>query len=274
MQPSTMPSIIISYNVYGLLHVHSVDDSDGTMEDKVRLQGPCVIAFVPGQGKLDENLEKLVLDLVQEGRPKGSIQVERLGNGEQRFAMYMIEVESWRYGTVDTFGSLYGGSLEERSEFDSTVCLEQAGKAKDLGTQAFKAKRYVAALRSYRCALNELFKVRVADRVEKETLKKELLIPLLLNCAQCSINLEEYPNALSYCDRVISIDSCNQKALYRRCLALIHTGDYSGAEECVQLVEQAPNQTSAPYLRKTLSRMLTSTITQEKAVAQAMFTKK
>ncbi|KAL1527926.1 hypothetical protein AB1Y20_009299 [Prymnesium parvum] len=104
---------------------------------------------------------------------------------------------------------------------------EQAAlKAEDLkvrGTADFKEGAWRAAACKYACGVDY---ARKAGRGAKE-----LLVPLLLNGAQCHLKLGEAAVAAKLCSEALEREPENVKALYRRAVARMQTSENSEARQ-------------------------------------------
>jgi hypothetical protein len=90
--------------------------------------------------------------------------------------------------------------------FTPEAAAARALDLKSRGTSEFKAQTYDAAASKYACG--------VEYAVEAGTLADPALLPsLLLNEAQCRLNLKEHANAAALCSRVLEREPSNVKAL-------------------------------------------------------------
>ncbi|XP_066384651.1 peptidyl-prolyl cis-trans isomerase FKBP62-like [Miscanthus floridulus] len=117
--------------------------------------------------------------------------------------------------------SFYGISLAEQEkeswEMSAHEKLEAAEKSKVAGNDLFKIGKFQRAANKYnkRGYVNE--DGHFEDEPEK--LIKTLRVSCWLNHAACCLKLKDFTQATSLCSKVLEIESCNVKALYRRAQA-------------------------------------------------------
>jgi hypothetical protein len=129
------------------------------------------------------------------------------------------------------------------SRFTPSEAARRAAALKETGTADFKAKTFDAAASKYSCG---------ADYASEAGPQAEptLLPALLLNEAQCRLNLAEPAAAAQLCTRVLDREPENVKALYRRALAALELHDYVEARR--DLVAAARLQPANRDVRKKL----------------------
>lgn len=109
----------------------------------------------------------------------------------------------------------FGPKKKESWELSDEEKIESANKLKDSGTGHFQAKQYANAIADYEEA---------SKLIESIPSMEALWISCKLNCALASINIVDYPSAVTYASDVLKKDSLNVKALYRRGIARNHLG--------------------------------------------------
>ena len=127
--------------------------------------------------------------------------------------------------------------------------IEAATKHKQLGNEALMKSEAVAALHEYTKAMTEIW--AAADTLKQyltttndamtsheaqrlSHLQKsidEIRIVLLCNQALASIKLGQFHQAIEFCNTVLSFQSTNAKALFRRGFARSRCGDFVEAED-------------------------------------------
>ena len=98
----------------------------------------------------------------------------------------------------------------------------RALRLKQRGTEDFKAKSYDGAASKYSCAAE--YAAEAGQLAEPA-----LLGSLLLNEAQCRLNLHQPQGAAALCSRVLEREPHNVKALYRRAVAALEQAEYVDA---------------------------------------------
>ena len=122
---------------------------------------------------------------------------------------------------------------KQRWEFSAAEKIEKAVALKAEATTFFKAGEWEAARSKYVAAVDWVD--REYDFVSEEDKKagKELHSACLLNVAQCSLKLSDWPAAAAGCTKVLGIEGLSEaarvKALFRRGSARIKLCDFDDA---------------------------------------------
>ncbi|KAI5109244.1 peptidyl-prolyl cis-trans isomerase FKBP5 isoform X1, partial [Silurus meridionalis] len=111
-------------------------------------------------------------------------------------------------------------------EMDLSEKLEQAVLVKQKGTQYFKAGRYYQAIIQYQRIVTWL-EMECGAVKEQQQATQALLLVAHLNLALCYLRLQEYSQTVESCNKVVELDSANEKALYRRGEARLLRNDFS-----------------------------------------------
>lgn len=113
-------------------------------------------------------------------------------------------------------------------EMDLKEKLERADLVKQKGTQYFKAGRYNHAVIQYQQIVNWL-EMECGTKEEQQQVIQSLMLVAHLNLALCYLRLHEYSQTVENCNKVMELDSDNEKALYRRGEARLLRNEYSMA---------------------------------------------
>ncbi|XP_062853958.1 peptidyl-prolyl cis-trans isomerase FKBP5 [Trichomycterus rosablanca] len=114
---------------------------------------------------------------------------------------------------------------KESWEMDLNEKLEQAVLVKQKGTQYFKAGRYYQAVIQYQRIVTWL-EMECGTEKEQQAIQALLLVAHL-NLALCYLRLREYAQVVENCNKVVELDSKNEKALYRRGEARLLRNEFS-----------------------------------------------
>ncbi|XP_057549752.1 70 kDa peptidyl-prolyl isomerase-like [Amaranthus tricolor] len=107
--------------------------------------------------------------------------------------------------------------------------IEACEKKKQEGNTLFKAGKFWLASKKYEKAVKYIeFNHAFSD--EENQVAKALLVSCNLNNAACKLKLEDYVEVASLCSKVLELDPCNVKALYRRSQAYLQTCNLDKAE--------------------------------------------
>ncbi|XP_066519466.1 peptidyl-prolyl cis-trans isomerase FKBP5 [Hoplias malabaricus] len=115
---------------------------------------------------------------------------------------------------------------KESWEMDLNEKLEKAVLVKQKGTQYFKAGRYYHAVIQYQRIVSWL-EMECGIGKEQQQDIQALLLVAHLNLALCYLRLREYSQTVENCNKVMELDSENEKALYRRGEARLLKNEFS-----------------------------------------------
>ncbi|XP_039125187.1 70 kDa peptidyl-prolyl isomerase-like isoform X1 [Dioscorea cayenensis subsp. rotundata] len=141
---------------------------------------------------------------------------------------------------------------KESWDLNTAEKIEAAGRKKDEGNALFKAGKYARASKRYEKAAKFIeYDSSFSDEEKKQA--KALKVTCNLNNAACKLKLKDYKQAEKLCTKVLEIDSCNVKALYRRAQAYIHLVDLDLAEvDIKKALEIDPNNRDVKLEYRTL----------------------
>ncbi|XP_066559159.1 peptidyl-prolyl cis-trans isomerase FKBP5 isoform X2 [Amia ocellicauda] len=126
---------------------------------------------------------------------------------------------------------------KEPWEMDLKEKLELSALVKQKGTHYFKAGKYQQAVIQYQKIVAWL-EMEYGLQKEQEKDVHALIQVAQLNLALCHLRLREYTHAVENCNKVIELDSGNEKALYRRGEARLLRNEFSLAMADFRLVLQ------------------------------------
>ncbi|XP_076870564.1 peptidyl-prolyl cis-trans isomerase FKBP5 isoform X2 [Brachyhypopomus gauderio] len=115
---------------------------------------------------------------------------------------------------------------KESWEMDLNDKLDQAVQVKQKGTHYFKSGRYYHAIIQYQRIVSWLEMECGVGREQQQAIQALLLVAHL-NLALCYLRLREYSQTVENCNKVMELDSENEKALYRRGEARLLQNEFS-----------------------------------------------
>ncbi|KAL8270977.1 hypothetical protein Esti_005098 [Eimeria stiedai] len=124
------------------------------------------------------------------------------------------------YGRQELLKALQGMTLQQK--------LSCCAQLKAKGNNHYAAAEYLPAIACYEQGLLALD--FGSSREQEEDVRKQLLLPLLLNISACLLKLRRFAKASALCDVALREEPRCLKALYRRGLALKELGDLSAAK--------------------------------------------
>ncbi|CAE8688535.1 unnamed protein product, partial [Polarella glacialis] len=100
-----------------------------------------------------------------------------------------------------------------------------------------------------------------------------LFMSLHLNCAFCCLNLEDFALAVESCDKVLSIDERNVKALFRRATALGGLREFERAfEDLASATRLDPDNSELAKLQTRLLKQQKQLERRERNIYKRLFT--
>lgn len=109
---------------------------------------------------------------------------------------------------------------QKEKESPLATRMDKAASLKEQGNQLFAQKDYRSACVVYKDAIG-LVSLGAEAETEPERMQRvSLLVPLLLNLAQCLINEQLFSEAQAHLQSALSNDPRNAKALYRMAVCL------------------------------------------------------
>ncbi|XP_054708348.1 peptidyl-prolyl cis-trans isomerase FKBP4-like [Uloborus diversus] len=113
-------------------------------------------------------------------------------------------------------------------EMNTDEKFEKAQQSKEKGTSFFKSGNYRVALRQFKWIPTLLEKEPGVPEESQES-RRSLLLSGFLNIALCLLKMENYFEAIKYCDKALQIDPDNEKGLFRRGKAKMMINDCQDA---------------------------------------------
>ncbi|XP_038872144.1 peptidyl-prolyl cis-trans isomerase FKBP5-like [Salvelinus namaycush] len=126
---------------------------------------------------------------------------------------------------------------KESWELDLKEKLDLSARAKQKGTQYFKAGCFLQAVVQYQRIVS-LLEMEFGVGKEQQQMIQDFLLVAQLNLAMCYLRLREYALVVENCNKVIELDGKNEKALYRRGEARLFRNEFSLAMSDFKLVLQ------------------------------------
>ncbi|KAJ6822804.1 70 kDa peptidyl-prolyl isomerase-like [Iris pallida] len=122
---------------------------------------------------------------------------------------------------------------KELWEMNSHEKVEAAEKTKQMGNNLYKFGKFLRAAKRCDKAVNYVNDDGPFENGE-EKLFKSLRVSCWLNHAACCLKLKDFQETIKLCSKVLDIEICNVKALYRRAQAYMEAGDLCSAKLDVQ----------------------------------------
>ncbi|GER31106.1 peptidyl-prolyl cis-trans isomerase FKBP62 [Striga asiatica] len=159
-------------------------------------------------------------------------------------------------------------------EMSAPERIETAGRMKEEGNQLFRSGKYQRALKKYEKAVDYASQDgNFTD--EDEKILKPLRVSCWLNCAACCLKQNNFVQTISLCSKILDIESCNVKALYRRAQAYIGVSELISAEADIKkALEVDPQERDVKLLQKNLKQLEMESNKRDAKLYKAMFSKR
>ena len=163
---------------------------------------------------------------------------------------------------------------KEKWELSVEERLEEAAKLKATATEAFKLKDFSNAKNLYSEAVDYVDECFEEYKADEESRVKELSKALYLNIGMCCIKLKQYSEAIPAVTKVLDNHPRNVKALFRRGVAFMHTGDFERSQVDLKLaLEIEPQNRDVRRELKNMKTLLAEDKKRQKKAFGGFFSK-
>ncbi|XP_061730399.1 peptidyl-prolyl cis-trans isomerase FKBP5 isoform X2 [Nerophis ophidion] len=142
---------------------------------------------------------------------------------------------------------------KESWEMDLQEKLSLASETKHKGNLYYKGGHYYQAVVQYQRIVSWL-EMECGNGLEQQNRINDLLSTAHLNLALCFLRIKDFSQVVQNCNKVIEIDPCNEKALYRRGEARLLRNEFTLALADFQQVLQVNAANRAARTRITICR--------------------
>ncbi|OIT29292.1 PREDICTED: peptidyl-prolyl cis-trans isomerase FKBP62-like [Nicotiana attenuata] len=149
--------------------------------------------------------------------------------------------------------------------------IQVAQRKKEEGNLLFKNGKYQRAMKKYEKAVDYINEDGTFEDDDRR-LVKSLRVSCWLNGAACCLKQNDFQEAIKHCSKVLEIESCNVKALYRRAQAFMDTADLHLAElDIKKALEIDPQNREVKLIQKTLKQLQAESNKKDAKVYTTMF---
>lgn len=141
--------------------------------------------------------------------------------------------------------------------------LDRAEKWKDDGNTLYKSSKYTLAKQKYLKAAKFVGDISREIETEEQGQRCERVnLALFNNLAMCALKMEDFGDALSYCDKALKVDPMHGKAHFRKAMGHAGLGEFEAAAEDLRAAERCD-----PKIKEDVSRERGRLAAREKAAA-------
>ncbi|XP_020547891.1 70 kDa peptidyl-prolyl isomerase isoform X2 [Sesamum indicum] len=156
-------------------------------------------------------------------------------------------------------------------EMSNAERIEAAAWKKEEGNQLFKNGKYQRAAKKYDKAADYVGEDGYLTG-DDEKVVKSLRVSCWLNGAACSLKLNNFGEAINLCSKILDVESCNVKALYRRAQAYMGISELHSAEMDIKRASEAdPHNREIKLIQKSLKQLQAESNRRDAKLYKAMF---
>ncbi|KAK6116021.1 hypothetical protein DH2020_008290 [Rehmannia glutinosa] len=159
-------------------------------------------------------------------------------------------------------------------EMSTPERIEAAGRKKEEGNQLFKNGKYQRAAKKYEKVPQAVDYVSQDGTYsdEDEKILKSLRVSGWLNGAACCLKLNNFGEAINLCSKILDVESCNVKALYRRAQAYMGVSELLLAEvDIKKALEVDPQNREVKLMQNNLKQLQAESNKRDAKLYRAMF---
>lgn len=247
-----------------------VIDLRGETKDNVVFDEREDVEFELGEGdkvNLPEGLEAALYKFKLGERSILSIKSSQLWGG-QGFKKFNLEpnTEVSYEVTMKTFEK-----VQESWQYNSLEKLKHSELWKNKGNALLAEQKYSLAVKKYQKII-EVLKDEVYDLEEHQTQSNKLQLAANLNLAASFLKMKEYRQAVETCEKVLELDSKNEKGLFRKGQGQLGLGfEKEAIATFTQVIELNPGNKDASNQIQLAKQKMKQTVEKEKAMYMKMF---
>nr|XP_019709874.1 peptidyl-prolyl cis-trans isomerase FKBP62 isoform X2 [Elaeis guineensis] len=225
---------------------------DGSVFEKVGFDEE-LFEFVIDEEQVIAGLDSAVATMLKGEFSQVTVKPEYgFGNDEVKLAVTTVPPCSTLIYEVELVDFI---KEKEPWEMSGLEKIEAAEKLKKAGNDLYKMGKFQRAAKKYDKAVNYINEDGPFKGGE-EKLVKTLRVSCWLNHAACCLKLKDFQGAIELCSKVLDIEYCNVKALYRRAQAYMEAADLDLAKLDIQkALEVDPQNREVRSLQVTLKQL-------------------
>lgn len=164
--------------------------------------------------------------------------------------------------------------VKEGWQFNSVEKLKQCELWKNKGNSLLGEQKYTLAAKKYQKII-EVLKDEVYDLEEQQTQSNKLQLSATLNLAASYLKMKEYREALETSQKVLELDSKNEKGMFRMAQSQLGLGfEKEAIATFTKVIEINPDNKDASNQILVAKQKLKQTVEREKAMYMKMFSSK
>ncbi|PHU20675.1 70 kDa peptidyl-prolyl isomerase [Capsicum chinense] len=242
---------------------------DGTLFEKRGFDGVDALKFITDEEQVVAGLDQAVITM-----KKGECAIVTVkpdygfGNTEVKRDLAMVPPCSTIIFEVEL---LEFTKEKDPGEMNNHERIQVAQRKKEEGNLLFKDGKYQSAVKKYEKAIDCINEDEPFED-DDQKIVKSLKVACWLNGAAACLKRNYFQEAIKQCSKVLKVESCNVKALYRRAQAFMETADLHLAEmDIKKALEIDPQNREVKLIQKTLKQLQAESNMRDAKLYATMF---
>ncbi|XP_059279446.1 peptidyl-prolyl cis-trans isomerase FKBP62-like isoform X1 [Lycium ferocissimum] len=242
---------------------------DGTLFEKRGFDGEDALKFITDEEQVITGLDQAVTTMKKGERAIVTVKPDYgFGSTEVKRDLAMVPPCSTIIFEVEM---LEFAKEKDTREMNKHERIEVAQRKKDEGNLLFKDGKYQRAMKKYEKAVDYINEDEPFED-DDQRIVKSFRVSCWLNSAACCLKRNEFQEAIKHCSKVLEVESCNVKALYRRAQAFMETADLHLAElDIKKALEIDPENREVKLIQKTLKKLQAESNKRDAKLYTTMF---
>lgn len=242
---------------------------DGTLLEKRGFDGENALKFITDEEQVVAGLDQAVTTMKKGEHAIVTVKPDYgFGNTEVKRDLAMVPPCSTIIFEVEMMEFTKEKDPREMNKHER---IQMAQRKKEEGNLLFKNGKYQRAMKKYEKATDC---INEDEHFEDDDQKivKSLRVSCWLNGAAACLKQSYFQEAIKQCCKVLEIESCNVKALYRRAQAFMETADLHLAElDIKKALAIEPQNREVKLIQKTLKQLQSESNKRDAKLYTTMF---
>lgn len=242
---------------------------DGTLLEKRGFDGEDALKFITDEEQVVAGLDQAVTTMKKGEHAIVTVKPDYgFGNTEVKRDLAMVPPCSTIIFEVEM---LEFTKEKDPREMNKHERIQMAQRKKEEGNLLFKNGKYQRAMKKYEKATDC---INEDEHFEDDDQKivKSLRVSCWLNGAAACLKRNYFQEAIKQCSKVLEVESCNVKALYRRAQAFMETADLHLAElDIKKALEIDPQNREVKLIQKNLKQLQAESNKRDAKLYTTMF---
>ncbi|XP_047267066.1 peptidyl-prolyl cis-trans isomerase FKBP62 isoform X4 [Capsicum annuum] len=242
---------------------------DGTLFEKRGFDGVDALKFITDEEQVVAGLDQAVITMKKGERAIVTVKPDYgFGNTEVKRDLAMVPPCSTIIFEVEL---LEFTKEKDPGEMNNHERIQVAQRKKEEGNLLFKDGKYQSAVKKYEKAIDCINEDEPFED-DDQKIVKSLKVACWLNGAAACLKRNYFQEAIKQCSKVLKVESCNVKALYRRAQAFMETADLHLAEmDIKKALEIDPQNREVKLIQKTLKQLQAESNMRDAKLYATMF---